>query len=189
MSGTEQPAPSATAAAMFRLDRCAAVLASLLACSAGIDQAGFAPAAFAAEEKAEDPISRRLGEDLKERYAKALEFGNIGDLPYPQVEEKLARKIIEKGTNVFALYTLPVHSLNRHGYAYYLMQVDSGDGMHARTCTWRLIFQCTLRGCELTADELERFGARLEPFLVQHELRANGFVKFIDAAANGQHRQ
>lgn len=30
------------------------------------------------------------------------------------------------------------------------------------------------RGRELTADELERFGARLEPFLVEHESRASG---------------
>lgn len=45
------------------------------------------------------------------------------------------------------------------------------------------------RGRELTADELDRFGARLDPFLVQHELCASGCVKFIDAAANGQDRK
>lgn len=45
------------------------------------------------------------------------------------------------------------------------------------------------RGRELAAEELERFGAGLEPFLVEHELCASGCVKFIDAAANGQDRE
>lgn len=39
------------------------------------------------------------------------------------------------------------------------------------------------RGRELTADELERFGVRLEHFIVARELCASGRVKFIDAAA------
>ncbi len=42
------------------------------------------------------------------------------------------------------------------------------------------------RGRELTADELERFGARLEPFLVERELCASGSDQLVDAADNGR---
>ena len=42
------------------------------------------------------------------------------------------------------------------------------------------------RGRELTADELERFGARLEPFFVEHELCVSGSDQLVDAADNGR---
>lgn len=45
------------------------------------------------------------------------------------------------------------------------------------------------RGCEFTTDELERLGARLEPFLVEHELCASGCGPFAHAIDNGLIRE
>lgn len=73
--------------------------------------------------------------------------------------------------------TLPVHlaaGICARGARYLHLTVDLPE--HAR-------------GRELTSDDLQRFGARLEPFLVRRELCDSGFVKFINAAANGQDRE
>ena len=45
------------------------------------------------------------------------------------------------------------------------------------------------RGRELAADELELFGARLEPLVVERPLWASGCGRFTDAVDNGQVRE
>lgn len=70
--------------------------------------------------------------------------------------------------------TLPVHlaaGVCARGARYLHLTVDLPE--HAR-------------GRELAADDLERFNARLEHFVVERELRASGCVNFIGAAANAQ---
>ncbi len=85
-------------------------------------------AAAAEPSGPDEAYSQQLGAELRARYGKALEYGNLGDLPFAQVDAGTARNVVDNGIPVAALYLNAGHTFNRNGYSYYLMLVAAASG-------------------------------------------------------------